>query len=125
MQKFREINILAAMKCLLHIDQLQIACVIGVYPEERIKKQLIAVSITYAFVPPASDDLVETVDYAAIAQLCRQVAIQGQFQLVESLAVALFQALHQKFNLQQLFVRVTKPGVPCGASETTAEVQHD
>lgn len=59
-----------------------------------------------------SDDIAQTVDYAAAFEICRQVVESTSFRLLEALAEALAQELLVAFDVTEVGVRVRKPAVP-------------
>lgn len=71
---------------LIGLRDLRIEAVVGVLPEERNALQPIAVDITAHLMPgTARDDLADTVDYGAFADIARAAAAKAP-QLLETLA---------------------------------------
>jgi 7,8-dihydroneopterin aldolase/epimerase/oxygenase len=74
---------------------------------------------------PAKDDLRETVDYAELMALVTEIGVEGQFQLVESLAHEIAGEILQRFRLiGEVCVRVAKllPPAPFMVAESGCEV---
>ena len=78
----------------LRLDGIEVLCIIGDLPEERIREQrlLVSASLELDLGPAAaSDALADTVDYAALADRIRERVRAAKCRLVEraaALAVA-------------------------------------
>lgn len=73
-----------------------------------------------------SDRLDEAVDYTAVAAAIRELSSERRFDLIEALAAAAAELLHERFAPERVRVRVRKPQVkPAGMtveySAATAE----
>lgn len=88
----------------------------GVYPEENKLGQRYLVDLElYLDLAPAgfSDDLKDTINYAEVYELCKQIAEETRFQLVERVAQQIAEkALVQFPLLVEIMVRVIKPDPP-------------
>lgn len=115
----------------LFLEALQVSCILGDLPHERITPQLIQLDIVAQLDPnhsQLSDQLETTVNYVEIADFARKTAILGQFRLVEALAQAICQgALSLWPALSQISVKVTKfsciPDVQRAGIKVTAQRQ--
>ena len=58
------------------------------------------------------DDLEQTVDYAAVFEVCRQVVESTSYKLIEALAEAIAHEILAAFPIAEVGVRVRKPNVP-------------
>jgi dihydroneopterin aldolase len=97
----------------------------GVLDEERQDGQtfLFDVRLELAGAPP-SDRVEDTIDYRDIADCVREVSESRQFNLLETLAAAVADALADRFAVERVRVRVRKPsppGVPAAYAAATAE----
>ena len=73
----------------LHIRELRLRCIIGIYPEERRAAQDVEINITlYADLRRAcqSDDFADTVDYKAVKKRVVAFVEASEFGLIERLA---------------------------------------
>ena len=73
----------------ISINQLAVNCIIGVYPKERRQPQplLISVDIGTDFTVAAQeDDISKTINYDEVSSHITQIAEQGKFKLIETLA---------------------------------------
>lgn len=98
----------------IFIQGLTFRSLIGVYDFERENStSLIADLVLYKDMNQASmtDNLSDTVDYAAIVECVKQVGESSQFQLLESLAHAIFQSLFQRFDIAKVELTLYKPNI--------------
>ncbi|MEE8436514.1 MAG: dihydroneopterin aldolase [bacterium] len=96
----------------VYIDNLRLECIIGVHPEERERVQPLLISLSFPLVfakAAATESLSETVDYSAVAGSAREFAIQGSFQLLETLARELGVHLCERFGLSSIRMTLKKP----------------
>jgi 7,8-dihydroneopterin aldolase/epimerase/oxygenase len=102
------------MKGKVGLENLPIDCIVGHLKEEQSMEQRLLLSVAWELSLDRvthSDDLLDTVDYVAVADLCRKVAIGGKFRMIEALAATLFQELMAKYRFSWLEVKVNKPAV--------------
>ena len=95
----------------IRIHELQVQCRIGVPAAERATPQPLLVSVEMALDLTAaarSDDLTDTIDYAAVAQRIEQVAAGRSWQLIESFAGEIAQMILDEFPARQVTVEVQK-----------------
>ena len=73
----------------IHIRELAVRCIIGIFPEERREKQDVIISVTLECdCRPAarSDDIRDAVDYKKIKRAILKMVEASEFQLIETLA---------------------------------------
>jgi dihydroneopterin aldolase len=69
--------------------------------------------------PAASDELADTVDYAAAYEIVRGIVEERSFRLIEALAGVIADAVLDRFTVDHVEVAVRKPKAPLpGAFET-------
>jgi len=96
----------------IHIEGLEIECIIGIHPEEREKPQvlLVDVALDRDFSAAASTDAVgDTVDYVDVAQALTSLAVESQFQLIETFAERATTLLLSQFNCERAAIKIMKP----------------
>ncbi len=96
----------------------------GVLDEERRDGQTFLLDLELEVEEPAADRIEDAVDYRLVAQEARRVSDSGPFDLVETLAAAVADALVAAFPVTRARVRVRKPrpaGVAAEWSSATAE----
>lgn len=98
----------------------------GALPGEQLTPQPFEVDIVVALdLAPAaaSDDLADTVDYAALFSLARDIVEDRSFRLIEALAGAIADAVLAAHNADAVEVTVRKPRAPLPGEFETVEVR--
>jgi dihydroneopterin aldolase len=102
----------------IEIRGLRCSVIVGVLPEERLREQPLTfdIDIMRSFATAAlNDDIHGTSNYAAVIDLVQRLAIEGKFQLLETLA---YRAAQEIMNFDSEIVGVTvtvrklRPPVP-------------
>ena len=96
------------------ITGLSVATLIGVYDWERTQKTMLQVDITlHADLQRAmdSDDVKDTIDYAAVAERIQQVGEESQFELLEAFGSAVMKRVLASFPATRIELSVFKPGI--------------
>lgn len=97
----------------LHIRDLRVRCVIGVFAEERRAKQDVNINITlYADLAKASksDRMEDTVDYKALKKRIVNEIEASSYYLIERLAGRVAELCLGEQRVQRVLVLVEKPG---------------
>jgi dihydroneopterin aldolase/D-erythro-7,8-dihydroneopterin triphosphate epimerase len=95
------------------IQDLALRCIIGLYPEEREKKQDVLINVvmgTDLRAAGKSDDLNDTVDYKTIKLEILDFVENSCFKLIESLAEGIADICLKAARVQNVTVRIDKPG---------------
>lgn len=98
----------------IHIRDLQIRTIIGVYPEERNIRQNLLLNLTlFTNQKPAAetDDFNLTVDYHTVQESVIAMVESSSFKLIEALASAIAKLLLDVEGVTACRVIVDKPGV--------------
>lgn len=109
----------------IHIRDLALRCIIGIYPEERENKQDVIINVTMETDLRAagrSDDLNDTVDYKAIKLKILEFVETSRFQLVESLAEGIAAICLDDRRVRSATVTVDKPGALRFARSVAVEI---
>ena len=96
----------------IHIRDLALRCIIGIYPEERINKQDIIVNVTMETdlrTAGQSDNINDTVNYKAIKLAILSFVENSSFQLIESLAEGIAAICLSDPKVHAATVAVDKP----------------
>ncbi len=112
----------------IHIRDLQLRCIVGLYEEERRAKQDVVIAITlYAdYRRACSTDCIEdTVDYKAIKKRVVELVETSRFYLIERLAQAVADACFESPRVQRVEVTVDKPGALRYARSVAVEIARD
>ncbi len=97
----------------IRIKDLQLRCVVGVYPEERREKQDVVIQVRMEADLDAasrSDFLSDTVDYKAIKKRIVLAVEASSYQLIERLAGRVAEICLDDPLVQAVEVEVEKPG---------------
>jgi dihydroneopterin aldolase len=108
------------------LDAMVFQGIHGILPEEQTAPQPFEVDVELALnLQPAglSDDLEQTVDYAAVYRTCRQIVESTRFGLLEALAEAIAGELLTGLPVEEVTVRVRKPRVRLGGPLRSAGVE--
>lgn len=98
---------------IVYISELRINTVIGVYDWERDIKQTVVVDLEMSTANQRAaleDNLAFTLDYGAIAAGITAFVEASSYQLLESLAEAIADLVMTDFGVQQLKLKLGKPG---------------
>lgn len=105
---------------------LEIRCVIGDRPEERVCEQvLVADAVLTVDLSDvlASDALHDTVDYVAVGEEIRAALVAGQFRMLESAAEYAAQVCLRQARVEAVCVRVEKAGAVPGLRAAAVTVE--
>jgi len=97
----------------IHIQDLALRCIIGVFPEERRERQdvLINLSLECAWGDAArTDHIADTVDYKKLNKRIIALVEGSRFNLIEALAERIAETCLEDERVQRVTVRVDKPG---------------
>lgn len=98
----------------------------GVTPSEREvgRRFSVDVELVYDLAPAGqSDELEDTIDYAAVCDLVERVQSSRRFKLMEALAHRIAEAVLTEFPVEQVTVRARKHYPPVGATVDYTEVE--
>ena len=96
------------------IRDLTIEAIVGLYPWERIAKQTLLLNIdmsTDIRQAAQNDDLRYTVDYSAVCDAICQLACDGRFKLIETLAEKIAALVLGQFSVTHVTVSICKTDV--------------
>ena len=97
----------------ISIVDLEITCIIGILPNERVKEQTVLLDISLDVDIGGStfaDDINETIDYTIIAEMATQLAISKKYKLIESFCFDLTNLFLDTFKIiQKSNITVKKP----------------
>lgn len=97
----------------IHIRDLALRCVIGVFPEEREKRQDVLINVVMDCDlgrAAETDRLEDTVDYKAIKQAVVAMVEASRFNLIETLADRVAAICLGEAKVTAVTVTIDKPG---------------
>ncbi len=110
----------------IHLRQVAVRCVLGVYPAERRKPRKIRMDISLACGlrgAMASDRLRDTLNYETVAADAAAIAKTGKFFLVETLAERVAAACLRHAPVRVVRVVVDKPGALRHVRSVAVEIE--
>ncbi|NLE58670.1 MAG: dihydroneopterin aldolase [Planctomycetes bacterium] len=112
----------------IHIRDLAMRCIIGIYDDERREKQDIVINITlYADLHKAcrTDDVADTVDYKVLKKKVIALVEQSSCRLIEHLAEGIAQVCLAEPRVARVTVCVDKPAALRFARSVAVEITRD
>lgn len=97
----------------IQIHDLLLRCIVGINPEERVKKQDVIVNLTlFTDMRQAghSDDIDDAVNYKTLTKRVIDHVEQSEYFLVERLAHTIAEIAVKEFGVQRAIVSLEKPG---------------
>jgi dihydroneopterin aldolase len=83
----------------------------GVNEDERRDGQTFIFDVTLEIAEPREDAIDATIDYRLVRDIIRRVNDAQSYQLLETLAAAIADALNAELRVQSVRVSVRKPGI--------------
>lgn len=111
---------------ILGIHQLKIFCRIGVYPEEQQQEQglMIDAKIKVDLTPClASGSLQDTGNYVIIANICKELAQQNHYFLLENLASDILEECLRRLPAVWAWISIQKPSAIPSAAYAFIELE--
>ena len=97
---------------LLELNGIDVDCIIGELPDERVRKQrlMVDVKLEIGEASALSDDLNDTVDYAALTESIRSALVSAECRMIERAAKVVLDVCIADAKVRSATVRVTKAG---------------
>ncbi|MGB9596593.1 MAG: dihydroneopterin aldolase [Candidatus Poribacteria bacterium] len=112
----------------IHIRDLLVRCIIGVYASERENKQDILINITlYADLRKAceTDNIDDTVDYKLIKKKIVNFVESSSFNLIERLAEKVAEICLENHSVRKVKVAIDKTGALRFARSVAVEIERE
>lgn len=109
----------------LELNGLAVDCIIGDLPEERTRAQrlMIDIALTLEARAAETDDLADTVDYAALAGKVRAALVAAECRMIERAAQVVLTVCRAETKVRAAKVRVTKAGTVPGLASAAVTVE--
>ena len=94
------------------IEELTAQCILGCYPEERVTKQTVVISITLfadLFAAGISDQLEDTINYHQLQQEVQAMVENSSFELIEKMVQEVAGLCLVDRRVAKCVVRIDKP----------------
>jgi len=99
------------MEGTIKIEDYRIHCIMGAHAHERKVDQEVSVDLEMKLnlaEPVQTDSIVDTVDYEAVCNVCKELAQTRRYHLIETFAYEALHAVLDSFPLQWAKIRVRK-----------------
>ena len=110
----------------IFLDELKIDTIIGIWDWERKIRQTVVIDLEMSAdiaKAAASDDVVDTLNYNAVAKRLQAFVGDSSFQLVETLAENIARIIRDEFDVAWVRVKVHKPGAIRGSKDVGVEIE--
>jgi dihydroneopterin aldolase len=90
----------------------RVSCIIGTEQHERIQEQRIFIDLkvkTDFSKVALTENLKDTINYTTLAHLCKELAVNGKYFLIEKYAFDIIQQIFDNFPVKSAWVRIKKP----------------
>jgi len=94
-------------KMTIEINDLTFKCIIGILPQERIKKQKVIVNISFDY----SFKKDSFIDYSHVTKYVTKLMKKRKFMLIEDALLVLNKKLCKDYNIENLAIKITKPNI--------------
>lgn len=97
---------------MLELNGITVECIIGELPDERLRPQQLRIDLALELAETAAetDDLADTVDYAALTESVRAALVKAQCRMIERAAKVVLTLCRAETKVRHARVRVTKAG---------------
>ena len=110
----------------IFLDELKIDTIIGIWDWERKIRQTIVIDLEMSAdiaKAAASDEVVDTLNYKAVAKRLQAFVGDSRYQLVETLAENIARIIREEFDVAWVRVKVHKPGAIRGSKDVGVEIE--
>ncbi len=109
----------------IYVRDLEIDCIIGTQPKERIAKQAVRINIAMSCdlsIAAASDTIDDTVDYKILKDRLVSEIGESNYFLIERMADHVARICLEDTRVSSVTVAVDKPGALTGARSVAVEI---
>lgn len=85
-----------------------ILCILGILPDERATPHKLNWHLRFEIKLPENDSIDETIDYTLVKEHIRKIAIEGEYNLIETLAQKILNSLFDTFPILSATLRLNK-----------------
>jgi dihydroneopterin aldolase len=110
----------------IFLDELKIDTIIGIWDWERKIRQTVVVDLEMSAdiaKAAATDEVVDTLNYKAVAKRLQAFVGDSSFRLVETLAENIARIIRDEFDVTWVRVKVHKPGAIRGSKDVGVEIE--
>lgn len=89
------------------IKNLKFKCIIGILPEERVKKQIVIINVSFKY--KFKNDFF--INYAEVSTDIKALMKENKFKLIEDSLKHLKSYLNNKYKIKKLKIEIIKPTI--------------
>lgn len=108
---------------------LQVDCIVGIHPHERVTPQRVCVDLEFDYdfaAAAASDAISDVVNYDAAVAQASAIIVERRFQLIETMAEAVADHLLASHReVETVRVEIRKPAAVPGAAGSFVRIARD
>lgn len=110
---------------ILELNGLEVRCIIGELPHERTNPQRLRIDLALTLDETAAltDELADTVDYAALAERVRSALVAAECRMIERAAKVALDVCRADAKVRAVKVRVTKTGAIAGLESASVVLE--
>ena len=115
-----------SMQDTIFLTGMKIEAIVGIWDWERQVPQTVVVDLEMAADiarAAATDSIDDTLNYKLVAKRVQSLVKEGGFQLVETMAERIAEAVLGEFDVPWVKVRINKPGAIRGARDVGVEIE--
>lgn len=97
----------------IEVHDLLVRCIVGINPEERVKKQDVVINLTLfsdMSRAGASDDIDDALNYKTLTKRIIDHVEESSYFLIEKMAQSIADIALHEFGVERVVVSVHKPG---------------
>ena len=110
----------------IFLDELKIDAIIGIWDWERKIRQTVVIDLEMSAdiaKAAATDDVVDTLNYKAVAKRLQAFVGDSSYQLVETRAENIARIIRDEFDVAWVRVKVHKPGAIRGSKDVGVDIE--
>lgn len=109
------------------IKNYRIECIIGIKSHERTQPQSLFIDLEFYsdFNHAINDEIANTVDYEKVSLLCKEIALNTKFNLLETLAQTILDHLFDAFPISRAKITIKKPEALKDADYAAIEIERE
>ena len=109
----------------IHIRDLELECIVGILPEERLRPQPVRINLRLGCDLAAagnSDDISQTVDYRQVRARVIELVVNSRFGLIEKLAQKIAESVLEVPGIASVQVILDKPRALADCRSVAVEI---
>ncbi len=93
----------------IEITHFEFETILGILPKERVNKQRVVVNLSFEY--EFDSEKKNFIDYSEVTRVVEEIFTRKKFELIEEALLFIKKDLYQKYPLQNLQLKITKPDI--------------